>query len=238
MVKEWEVSSNFKTLPFIFTERMDKMIPDYPANSAKSKQEAKEKEQQDLKPTIPEGVRIKPKKSKLFRAIFKQDFQDIRKGLINDYVYPKTQELAWSFIQACIDTVTNAMKMMIFENYKPTTGTTKSTPSGYSYSGYYNSQANKPVPTMSTEIDYDEFTYVDRGKAEEILYELRNLIATTKSASVLDLYNLSQVGTSNYTLQNWGWTDLSFAEIREQWDSDAQKTVYYIALPKARPLKK
>lgn len=230
MVKNWEVSSNFKTLPFIFTERITDMIEDYPANSAKSKQEAKEN-RKNLQPVVTEPVNIRPKRNKVLRLLFKNDFQDIRKGLTEDYVYPKIQELTWAFVQACIDGVSNTLKMMIYDNYRPTTRS--STPTDrYSYSKYYGDQAVRPAPSMTTEINYDEFSYTDRGNAEAVLRELQNLIVTTKAASVLDLYNLSNVPTSNYTLQDWGWTDLSFAEVRSQGDE------YIIALPKAKPLKR
>lgn len=229
--KAMEVSSNLKTLPFIFNERIDDVMPDYPSNSNKSKEE-----EQKVQPVVvnPVGVRNKKKKSKLLKMIFRQDFKDIKPGLVTSYVEPKVQDIAWSFIQAGIDLVTNALRMMVYEDYKPT-DRAKLPADRYTYSNYYSSSVPRPAPTMTSELNYDEFTYTTKAEADVVLAELKNLIARTKAASVLDLYNLSKVSTSNYTLQNWGWTNLDFAEVKQTYDED-HRIVYVINLPKAMSL--
>ena len=83
---------------------------------------------------------------------------------------------------------------------------------------------------MATDISYDEFTYPTYGEAEAVLTELRNQIARCRVATVLDMYNLSKVATSNYTLQDWGWQNLDFAEVRQG------EGGYIITLPKAKIL--
>ena len=57
-----EVSSNLMTLPFIFKERIDDMVPEYPTNSNKSKEESREKGK-NLAPVVdePAAVRVKRK---------------------------------------------------------------------------------------------------------------------------------------------------------------------------------
>ena len=221
-----EVSSNLKTLPFIFKERIDEMVPEYPSNSNKSKEEAKPQ----LQPVVekPAGVR-KKRQSKLLKIFFEQDFNDIKQGLYTEYVEPKMKDLTWSFIQAGIDTVMNAMRMMVYKDYHPV-DRSKIPAERYSYSNYYSSSTPRPAPTMASEVNYDEFIYATRGEAEAVLQELKNQIARCRCATVLDLYNVSNVSTSNYTLQDWGWTDLSFAEIRQNSEG------YLIALPKAKLL--
>ena len=227
-----EVPSNLKTLPFIFKERIDNMASDYPSNSNKSKE--------GQIPKIPDPVVLTPgeprkkKDSKLFRMIFKQDLKDVKPGLITDYVEPKVQELAWQFIQAGIDTVTNALRMMVYKDYKPSTSN-KLPADRYSYSNYYSSSVSAPKPSMTSELNYDEFTYATKGEADVVLAEMKNLIEKTKVATVLDLYGLSGVSTSNYTLQNWGWTNLNFAEVKQCFDED-HRVVYMINLPKATSL--
>ena len=223
-----EVSSNLKTLPFIFKERIDDMVPEYPANSNKSKDET-----QPLKPVVDKPAAVRKKKTnKFLRLIFAQDFNDIKAGLITQYLEPKAKDLSWAFIQAGIDLVTNAFRMMVYEDYKPI-DRSKLPAERYSYNNYYTySQPynNRPAPTMTSELNYDEFTYPTRGEAEAVLTELKNQIVRCRCATVLDLYNLSNVSTSNYTFQDWGWTDLNFAEIRQGPEG------YMIALPKAKPL--
>lgn len=231
-----EVSSNLMTLPFIFKERIDEMVPEYPANSNKSKEN-----HVPLKPLVdePAVVRKKRKPSKLLKLIFKQDLNDIKPGLVNEYIEPKARELSWSFIQAGIDLVTNALRMMVYEDWKPTSSPRYTQTSAYTYNHYYEGSskmyANKPAPTMSSELNYDEFVYPTSGRAQAILNELKNLIISNRCATVLDLYELSGITTSQWTLQDWGWTDLSFAEVRQTLNDDG-RTVYIIALPKAKPL--
>ena len=206
------------------------MTPEYPTNSNKSKEEPRMVE---AVVTNPVGVR-KKKKSKLLRMIFRQDFKDIKPGLVTDYVEPKVQDIAWSFIQSGIDLVTNALRMMVYEDYKPT-DRSRLPADRYTYSNYYSSSSPRPVPTMTSELSYDEFTYTTKAEADVVLAELKNLIDRTKAASVLDLYNLSKVPTSNYTLQDWGWKNLDFAEVKQTFD-DEHRIVYVINLPKASPL--
>lgn len=207
------------------------MIPEYPSNSNKSKEDSKAL----VKPVVESPVSVRKKRNnKLLKLIFAQDFNDIKSGLIKEYVEPKAKDLSWSFIQAGIDLVTNAFRMMVYEDYKPV-DRGKLPAERYSYSNYYSypySQpyANRPAPTMASELNYDEFTYSSRGEAEAVLTELKNLIARCRCATVLDLYNLSNVSTSNYTFQDWGWTDLNFAEVRQSPQG------YIIALPKAKML--
>lgn len=225
-----EVSSNLKTLPFIFKERIDNMT-DYPSNSNKSKEE--------VIPDIPDAVVITPamrrkkKDSKFLRMIFKQDFKDVKPGLVKGYIEPKVQDLAWSFIQASIDTVTNALRMMVYKDYTPV-NTPKLPADRYSYSSYPSASAPRQnlTPTMTNEINYDDFTYATKGEADVVLAELKNILQRSNAATVLDLYGLSGVGTSNYTLQNWGWKDLNFAEVKQTFDED-HRIVYMISLPKA-----
>lgn len=206
-------------------------MADYPSNSNKSKEEQA--------PNIPDSVVVTPgvprkkKENKYLRMIFKQDLKDIKPGLVKDYIEPKVQELAWQYIQAGIDIFTTALKMMVYKDYKPSNAP-KLPADRYSYSNYYSASTARPAPapTMTSEINYDEFTYATKGEADVVLAELRNLIERTKVATVLDLYGFSGVGTSNYTLQNWGWRDLNFAEVRQCFDED-HKAVYMINLPKA-----
>lgn len=218
------------------------MVPEYPTNSNKSKEESREKGK-NLAPVVdePAAVRVKRKPNKFLKLIFKQDLNDIRAGLVKEYIEPKTRELSWSFIQAGIDLVTNTLRMMVYPDYKPTTTVPKLPAERYTYNNYYTSSsqayANRAAPSMASEVSYDEFTYPTSEKAQMVLNELKNQIDACRYASVLDLYQLSKVSTSNYTLQDWGWTDLSFSEVRQTVNEEGQY-VYIITLPKAKHLQR
>lgn len=221
------------------------MVPDYPANSSKSKEPQKQEEnvRSNLKPVVDAPAKVwKKKENKLLRAIFAQDLKDVLPSLLSEFVEPKIKDLSWAFIQAGIDAVTNCFRMMVYKDYRPV-DRAKTTTDRYSYSSYYNSSSYnnsrpKPAPVQTTsekEVNYDEFTYPTGAIAETILLEMRNQIDRCGAASVLDLYALSDVSTANYALQDWGWTNLNFAEVRQTIDEDG-KVVYIIALPKAKPL--
>ena len=218
------------------------MVPDYPSNSNKSKEERRAPD-----PVVSNAPAVRKKRNnKLLRTIFAQDINDIKQELVTGYIDPKIKDLAWSIIQGTIDILTNACKMMVYKDYKPV-DRAKIPAERYSYSAYYSQPVGTatPRPTMSTEINYDEFVYPDFGEADAVLTEMKNLIAGQyRCATVLDLYSLSRVSTSNYTLQNYGWTNLDFAEVRQSPDlvpdpKDPTKMVrgYIIALPKAKPLR-
>ena len=201
-------------------------MQEYPSNSNKSKEESKP----SLQPVVDQPVSVRKKrKSRLAKIFFEQDFRDIKEDLYTEYVEPKLKDLTWSFIQAGIDAVMNAMRMMVYKDYHPV-DRSKIPAERYSYSNYYSSSTARPAPTMTSEVNYDEFIYSTRGEAEAVLQELKNQIARCRCATVLDLYNVSNVSTSNYTLQDWGWTSLDFAEVRQSSEG------YLIALPKAKLL--
>lgn len=204
------------------------MVPDYPSNSNKSKEERK-----TLEPVVQGTATARKKRdNKLLRMVIAHDFRDIKEGLYTRYVGPKVKELSWSIIQAVIDYITNAARMMVYDDYNPV-DRSKLPAERYSYNNYYYQQQQQkpaPVPTMTSELNYDEFSYPTRGDAEAVLAEMKNQIIRCRCATVLDLYSLSNISTSNYALQDWGWTNLDFAEVRQGPDG------YIIALPKAKVL--
>lgn len=207
-------------------------MAEYPSNSNKSKEE--QKIPAPVVNSIPTARKKKPEK-KLFRMIFAQDFKDIKQGLIKDWIEPQVRNLAWNYVQFLIDTVKNGVKMMMYDNYKPTEKSNIPA-SNYSYSNYYKPAVVAPRPNTES-VSYDEFEYPTEKEAADVLNGLRDLIARCKAASVLDLYGLSHISTSNYTLQNWGWTNLDFVEIRTT-TSDDGRIVYYLTLPKATMLQR
>ena len=204
------------------------MTPEYPSNSNKSKEENKQR----LDAVIDSPAKVRKKKTnKLLRFIFARDLADIQQEIMTEYIRPKSKDLTWELLQAGIDIFKNAIKMAIYENYKPA-DTSRLPAERYSYSGYYN-QGTTVRPTMTTELNYDEFIYDSYGKATAVLDALRDRInGPYKCATVLDLYDASKISTSNYTLQDYGWTNLDFAEVRQG------EAGYIIALPKAKPLKR
>ena len=215
-------------------------MAEYPSNSNKSKNEIKMRDPVVKNvPTVGKQVTTEEKeKDGLLRMIFAQDFKDIKKGLIEQWIQPQVKNLAWNYIQFLIDTVKNGVKMMMYDNYRPTEKS-NSPASTYTYSNYYQpsvaTQSTTKHQSNTDTINYDEFEYPTEKEARDVLQELRNLIEISKAASVLDLYGFSKMSTANYALQNWGWTNLDHADV-VQTVSDDGRVVYVITLPKAQML--
>ena len=78
--------------------------------------------------------------------------------------------------------------------------------------------------------DYKELIFDNRSDAKEVLDTLLDILDTYDSVSVGDLYDA--VGMShNYTDNDYGWTNLSSAEVV------CIRGDYMLRLPKAKPLR-
>ncbi len=206
------------------------MIPEYPANSDRSKQNNPPK----LQPVVTsKPEKYQKKENKYLKMIFAQDFRDVKDSLVTEYVQPKVKELVWSFFQAQLDFVTNALRMMVFKDFKPSAKPSTQA-ERYSYSTYYN-QPNKPAPTMTTEVNYDELMYSTSGEAGAVLAGMRQRLEHYDRVTVADFYDLSDISTTNFALGNYGWKNLDFAEVKQVMTEDGVYK-YIIALPKAKPL--
>ncbi len=78
--------------------------------------------------------------------------------------------------------------------------------------------------------DYKDLIFDNRADAKEVLDNLLDILDTYESVSVADLYDA--VGMShNYTDNDYGWTNLSSAEVV------CVRGDYMLRLPKAKPLR-
>lgn len=103
-----------------------------------------------------------------------------------------------------------------------------------SYTSFYQSNDSKrdytkPRPTSG--FDYDDLVFVSRGDAEAVLSAMEDAIDRYGFVSILDMYDLAEVSTSNYTLGNYGWKNLRNSQ------TVPVNGGYILKLPKAEPLK-
>ena len=117
-------------------------------------------------------------------------------------------------------------------------GTTRSNKSGkykgekvqyYNYANNYEDRTLRPR-NRSVNNTYDDILYNTRGDAEAVLAELDELISIYGIVSVQDLYSASGLSCSNYTLNDYGWTDIRSAEVIHVREG------YIIKMPRALPL--
>lgn len=166
--------------------------------------------------------------SVLKRAIFAQDFQDIRDGIIKDYVIPKAKNVINGLMQSMLETVSCSIQMMIFGEVKDVAK--KGASEYYSYNRQYN-QAKPISSEMSISYNYDDIYYNTKGEAEAVLRSMKEYLADYGKVPVARMYEFSNLTSPRYTDNNYGWTNLDYAD-----SFRASDGTYYLKLPKAKPL--
>lgn len=101
-----------------------------------------------------------------------------------------------------------------------------------SYRNRYNPDQDRPRQSVQRGIrDYDQILFDERGDAEVVLEAMNDVIERYQTVSVADMYELAEYPFDNYTLNNYGWSDISSAKIMPVRDG------YIIKLPRPFPLK-
>ena len=78
------------------------------------------------------------------------------------------------------------------------------------------------------EFDYRRAEGEDQDPgAEDVRDSMADVIDASGSVSIQDMITLAGKSTTNYTLADWGWTDMSRAMVRRNSNGS-----YYIDLPK------
>ena len=77
---------------------------------------------------------------------------------------------------------------------------------------------------------YDDILFDSRGDAEAVLDTMNDIIDRYGTVSVADLYDLAQVPNDNFTMNRYGWTNISGAYAHRVRDG------YILKLPRTKPL--
>lgn len=159
-----------------------------------------------------------------FKDVFvSEDISSVKSYVFMDVIVPALKK-------AISDVVTNGIDMLL---YGDTGKTRKNSASKVSYRGYYdsiNQRKEYSVPRAKSGYDYDDIIFENRGDAEAVLDAMNDIISQYGVVSVLDLYDLAEVSTDNYTAKKYGWTDIGGCKpIRV-------KDGYILKLPKAMPI--
>ena len=218
-----EVSSNYFTLPFIFHERLDFM--DYPSNANMSTDQVK------VDSAIKSTPKVKPASAKGMKGfILQQDFQDIKEGVINDIIRPHVRDWIYNFIEDVLNGIGSTFQMMIFGDVRYRSNSRVG--DKVSYNNYSkNRSSSASAPSISSSFVSDSINYESRGEAEAVLESMRRHLDTYPVVTVAQMYEFSNLKTPNWTTTTYGWTDLSDARVRRDYDGD-----YIIDLPRAKPL--
>lgn len=100
-----------------------------------------------------------------------------------------------------------------------------------SYSSKSTQKIGKKLPSVASyymEFDYRRAETEDQDPgAEDVRDSMVDVIDASGSVSIQDMITLAGKSTTNYTLADWGWTDMSRAMVRRNSNGS-----YYIDLPK------
>lgn len=204
-------------------------MEEYRSNSHKSK-EAKE-------PVVPEkkvgrvitgSARTKKKTGlkKIKESIVSDDADSVKSYILMDVLIPSIKE-------AISDIVRNGIDIILYGEPKHS-GKNRSNISRVPYRSFWddpNKRRERAVPRPRGSYDYDDIEFESRGDAEMVLDTLNEIISSYHLVSVGELYDAAGISTSNYTLYNYGWSDLSRAEIVRTYGGG-----YVIRMPKPMPI--
>lgn len=205
-------------------------MADYSGNSNKLRESQTKEESQEKKvaPVISSGAVVmkKSKLSKFKDSIIAESLENVASYLWSDVFIPALK----SFIS---DAGTKGLNRML---YGKSADVKNSNTSKISYGSYFNpgsvriGEPSRAIASTSV-YDYDNIFYPTRGDAEAVLESMCELLEFQQVVSVGDLYDLSNVQTTNYLVNNYGWTSLRDAKVM------SSNNGYFIRLPRATQIK-
>lgn len=201
---------------------------DYKPNSYKFREEQKTASEKPKMEKVVKGeVKVK-KKSELSKLAnnYSEDVKNVKSYIFRDVLIPTLKKVLW-------DVITGGADILIYGGSGR--GRSNSTSSKVSYRDFYERSTNRfgsdrEEHKQRVGYDYDNVTLDSRTEAEEVLMRMTEIIDTYGVVSVMDFYDLIGI-SSNYTDDNYGWTNLHNAEpvrVRDGWT---------IKLPRVTPIK-
>ena len=180
----------------------------YKPNSYKSKKEAKKKEVK----AVVSGTQTREQRvsKKLANTFLSEDVDNVKTYIVMDVLIPAIKD-------AISEIIHNGADMLIFGvvGGSPASRRRSNNNRGGTYVSYNNMSktVDKPVGKRSV-LDFSEILYQTRKDATDVLENLFEITQQYSSASVADLYSLSDI-TPNHTDFKYGWEDVSQARVHE-----------------------
>lgn len=184
---------------------MSEVKYEFKSNSHKSKEQQAVREHEKLTPVVSGSAKTKKRSmpSKLVNIFFPGDVKSVKQSVVQDVVIPTVKNI-----------MLDSLEMILFpEGRVGKRG--KGGGTRVSYGSYYEKgeKAIKAVKNRMDVFDYDDVEFETRGDADAVLFALDDVIERYGFASVGEFYDLSQVTTTNYAVNKYGWTDLKDASV-------------------------
>lgn len=213
------------------------MPEDYPNNSDAAKSRATK--QQEKRPTKvakgPVKKRKKPLTKRIAQAFGAAEGQGVLEYILHDIIIPATQNMI-------ADSISNGVDMAIF-------GEVRNRQRGGRYRAESRTRYDRVswrdddrdrlsrrdyrdeiTPRRSALYDYEEIIFDRKEDVEAVISGLIEIVDTHGETTVGDLYDLAGVKAPDYTVDNYGWTNLAHASYRHIRDG------YVLDLPRPRLL--
>lgn len=211
------------------------MLDNLPSNSNK----AKKKQQKKVEPIVTGKVSVHKKSmpKKLMETLFNSDIKTAKQHMIDDFAIPYVRDFIFNGFHDFIDTIFNGADSGRSYSYRPgSSSRTQYEKYFYKSAGGASKPASGYVANSKSVYEVFEICFEERGEAERILDEMRDIIEECESVSVNDYYELvgktNELGAS--TDPEWGWRDLSRVTISMV---RRPERGYIINLPRTESLK-
>lgn len=196
---------------------------DLPPNSYKSREKAPKKEQHKIEKTKMTGnITVKKRgfMSKMKGSFISEDAGNVGEYVIKDVIIPTAKDLLFNSVRS-------ALEMVLYGRVRKTSNRTSysSISTGtYVYNGRSSTNSKKPSKPASAYFDVNNIMFDTRSDAENVLDDLVTLLENYPACTIGDFYD-AMGQSAPYTAENYGWTNLSEAQVRSCRDG------YYIDFP-------
>lgn len=208
-------------------------IPDYKPNSKKYKEEQAEKqsvEKKKIEKVIRGTAKVK-KKSELRKFtdnFISEDVDSVKTYVVRDVIIPSVIDLIEDIVVGGIRTLLRGDSGRRDSKDRRSYGS----PSYVNYTRYSDRRDDRGRDNQTRRgYGYDDIVVNSRADAEAVIEQMDGIVDTYGMVSVADLYDLVGM-TSNYTDNNYGWTNIRNAEPVRLRDGG-----WMIKMPKAIPIK-
>lgn len=166
--------------------------------------------------------------SKLTKALFAEDVQDVKEYLVWDVLLPALKDTISDLFKKGIDA-------MLFGDSRPSSVKRNGSSSKVSYSSYYEREKERRNYGGYTRgrrratHQFDDIIFDRRDDAENVLEQLVDITMQYGLCSVADFYELAGI-SSEWTDEKYGWGELSDARV------ERVRSGYIVVLPKPEPI--
>lgn len=198
-------------------------IPDYPSNSDRGNISVGEKKREKKEKVISGTVKKRDAgiAGKIQKTMNMPDSKTFKNYVVDDVLIPSIRDAIRTVLSSAVDALFGGGERSSKRSSTRASWTT------YSKS---KTRETKPIPPWEREFEYDEVILDSRADAEKTIDALQDIIDEYGMASVADLYDIVGMDNDNWSLNDYGWTNVRSARVQYTRDG------FWIRMPKARPL--